>query len=184
MSEDKKLRNPIFQFLLDWGIPIITAVVFAMLIKKFVFFNVEVPTTSMVPTINANDRLISTRVYNLENLQRGDIIVFYFKPADKLYIKRLIGLPGDHIEIKEGGVVYVNGDKLEEDYVENPDPSVANVTYDVPENKYFFLGDNRKSSSDARKWDKEYGITYIDGSEIKGKAQIKFYPFSDFGSIE
>lgn len=184
MSENKKLRNPVLGFIIDWGVPILIAVVLALLIRTFIFFKVEIPSTSMVPTLNVSDQLFATRVHNLDSLQRGDIIVFNFPPEDKLYIKRLIGLPGDHIEIKEGGKVYINGEETTEDYVKNPDPTIVNVTYDVPEGKYFFLGDNRKVSFDARRWDEKYGITYIDGSEIKGKAQLKVYPFSEFGSIK
>ena len=81
----------------------------------------------------------------------------------------------------------MNGEKLEDSYVKNPDPYNENapvLTYDVPDGKYFFLGDNRAVSFDSRRWDSKYGITYIDGSEIKGKAQIKVYPFSEFGSIK
>ena len=109
-------------------------------------------------------------------MKRGDIVVFNFKPKDEVFIKRLIGLPGDNITIK-AGVVYVNGEKLEEDYVKNPE--VTDGVYNVPEGKYFFLGDNRAISDDARKWQNEYGITYIDEEDIQGKAIIKVWPLKD-----
>lgn len=187
MSNKGEGKSSAIGFITDWVVPIVIAIVLALLIRQFVFFKVKIPSTSMVPTLNVGDQLIATRVYNLDNLKRGDIIVFNFTPEDKLYIKRLIGLPGDHIEIKNNVDVYVNGEKLEDSYVKNPDPYNENapvLTYDVPYGKYFFLGDNRAVSFDSRRWDSKYGITYIDGSEIKGKAQIKVYPFSEFGSIK
>ena len=187
MSNKGEGKSSAIGFITDWVVPIVIAIVLALLIRQFVFFKVKIPSTSMVPTLNEGDQLIATRVYNLDNLKRGDIIVFNFTPEDKIYIKRLIGLPGDHIEIKNNVDVYVNGEKLEDSYVKNPDPYNENapvLTYDVPDGKYFFLGDNRAVSFDSRRWDSKYGITYIDGSEIKGKAQIKVYPFSEFGSIK
>ena len=92
-------------------------------------------------------------------------------------IKRLIGLPGDEVVINDGRVT-VNGETLEENYIGTVDNYSGEFT--VPEGKYFFLGDNRYWSLDSRYWDEPY----IDGSEIKGKAQIKVYPWKDFGKIE
>ncbi len=161
----------------DWVLPILAAVAIAFLINKFVFFNVYVPTGSMIPTINENDKILVTRVYNTDNIKRGDIIVFYSDELEETLIKRTIGLPGDHIEI-ENGVLSVNGQVLQEDYVKNNDEFCG--TFDVPEDKFFFLGDNRAHSNDARLWEN----SYIDKSQIKGKAQFKFYPFSDMGMLK
>ena len=132
---------------------------------------------SMVPTLNVGDRLFVTRVYNPENLERGDIVVFHSDEKDEDMIKRLIGKPGDEIVIKDG-IVTVNGETLYENYIGTPDK--FNGVYEVPEGKYFFLGDNRFFSSDSRYWDNPY----IDSSDIMGKAQLKVYPLSDFGMIK
>ena len=166
----------------DWAVPVAIALSVALLINKFLIFKVEIPSSSMVPTLNVGDQLFASRVYNLEKLERGDIVIFNFKPKDELFIKRLIGLSGDTVEIK-AGKVWVNGEEIQEDYVKHPESTDA--VYEVPEGKYFFLGDNRANSEDARKWQAHgYGITYIDGADIQGKAQLKVYPFSDFGTIE
>lgn len=163
-------------FFSEWVIPIAIALVLALLIKQFLIFKVYIPSGSMIPTLNEGDQLFVTRVYNLDNLKRGDILVFDSDELNDVLIKRLIGLPGDKINIVKG-TVYVNGEKLEEDYVKNSDD--ISGEFEVPEGKYFFLGDNRAISYDARRWKNPY----IDGSDIKAKAQIRVYPFSDFGFV-
>lgn len=164
-------------FLYEWGIPVVVAVVLALLITKFIVFKVYIPSESMVPTLNVGDRLFVTRVYNEEKFERGDILVFESDELEEKLIKRLIGLPGDKILI-ENGEVYVNGEKLIEDYIGNADR--FNGEYEVPEGKYFFLGDNRLWSKDSRYWINPY----IGGKDIIGKAQFKVYPFSEIGKIE
>ena len=171
----KKVKKS--NFFSDWVVPIVIAVILAVLINKFLIFKVKIPSESMVPTLNVGDRLFVTRVYNPENLKRGDIVVFYSEEKNEDMIKRLIGLPGDEVVINDGRVT-VNGETLEENYIGTVDNYSGEFT--VPEGKYFFLGDNRYWSLDSRYWDEPY----IDGSERKGKAQIKVYPWKDFGKIE
>ena len=171
----KKVKKS--NFFSDWVVPIVIAVILAVLINKFLIFKVKIPSESMVPTLNVGDRLFVTRVYNPENLKRGDIVVFYSEEKNEDMIKRLIGLPGDEVVINDGRVT-VNGETLEENYIGTVDNYSGEFT--VPDGKYFFLGDNRYWSLDSRYWDEPY----IDGSEIKGKAQIKVYPWKDFGKIE
>lgn len=170
-------KNEKTGFFYDWIVPILIAVALATLINKFVLFKVKIPSESMVPTLNVGDRLFATRVHNPENLERGDVVVFHSDEKNEDMIKRLIGKPGDNIVIKDG-IVTVNGVTLYENYIGTPDK--FNGTYDVPEGKYFFLGDNRFFSSDSRYWDDPF----IDGSDIMGKAQLKVYPFDDFGMIK
>ena len=163
-------------FFREWIIPIIAAIGIAFLINKFLVYNVYIPSESMVPTLNIGDKLIVTRVYDTDKIKRGDIIVFFSEELNEVLIKRAIGLPGDHIKIHDG-IINVNGEDIKEDYVKN------NESYDgdfnVPDNKFFFLGDNRSSSYDARKWINPF----IDASNIQGRARIKFYPFKYFGSL-
>lgn len=181
LNEENKIeennKNSMKNFMSEWGIPIISAIILAVLINKFILFKVLIPSESMVPTLNVGDRLFVTRVYNPEKLKRGDIIVFYSEELQESLIKRLIGLPGDKIKI-ENGKVFVNGEMLEENYIGAEDK--FNGEYQVPEGKYFFLGDNRLWSKDSRYWINPY----IDGKDINGKAQIKVYPFNQIGKIE
>ena len=174
-SADKVGRKS--SFLTDWILPVGLALIIAVLIKQFLIFKVYIPSGSMIPTINKGDHLFVSRVYNLDNIKRGDILVFNSEELNEKLIKRLIGLPGDEISIVDGQVS-VNGEKLKEDYVKNNDDFSGE--FKVPEGKYFFLGDNREISLDSRKWQNPY----IDGKDIEAKAQIRVYPFSDFGSIK
>ena len=164
-------------FFTEWVVPILIALVLAFLINKFLIFKVKIPYESMVPTLNVGDRLFVTRIYNPEKLKRGDIVVFHSDEKNEDMIKRLIGLPGDKVVIKDG-IVTVNGETLKENYIGTADNYSGE--FEVPEGKYFFLGDNRYWSLDSRYWENPY----IDGSKIKGKAQIKVYPWSEFGKIK
>ena len=170
-------ENKVIKFFKDWIMPVISAAIIYILLNKFVFFNVQVPTGSMIPTINIDNRAVVTRIHNFDNLKRGDVIVFYSDELRERLVKGLIGLPGDKIEIKNG-VVFVNGNQLQEDYVKNKDNYDGN--FEVPKGKYFFLGDNRPVSKDARYWINPY----IDSSAIEGKAQFIFYPFKEFRVIK
>lgn len=172
-KEGKKKGN----FFADWVIPICIAFVLAWVIREFAIYKVYIPSESMVPTLNVGDRLFVTRVYNPEHLKRGDVVVFHSDELNDDLIKRLIGLPGDHVSIRNGKV-FVNGEELKEDYIGTPDH--LSGEYDVPQGKYFFLGDNRYYSKDSR----YFKYPYIDADSIMGKAQIKVYPFSDFGRVK
>lgn len=158
----------------EWIIDIAVVLCIALLVWNFVGYGVWITSGSMIPTLEVKDRLLVTRVHNPKNLKEGDIVLFKndeFK--GEILIKRLIGLPGDVIEIKNG-VVYRNGQELKEDYVKNNE--IYNGSFKVPDNKYFFLGDNRANSDDSRYWKDPY----VDESYIEGKAQVKYYPIKDF----
>ena len=164
-------------FIKEWLLPILVAIILATLINKFLFYNIKVPSESMYPTIKIGDRITVTRVYDKSKLKRGDIIVFYsYELKDKL-IKRLIGLPGDEVDIKDNGQVFINGKKIEEPYVVYKEE--LGKQFKVPQDKYLFFGDNRAGSLDARKWENPY----IDSKDIKGKARFLIYPFKRFGKF-
>lgn len=165
------------KFFNEWIVPVLLAIIIAILINKFLIFKIVIPSGSMIPTINIDDRIFVTRIYNYNNLKRGDIVVFYSEEFDESMIKRLIGLPGDVIDI-QNGVVSVNGEELVEDYIGEQDTYTGH--FEVPEGEYFFLGDNRKFSKDSRYWQDPY----ISQDKIEGKAQIRVYPLSDFGKVE
>jgi signal peptidase I len=165
-------------FFKEWVIPIISALILAVLINKFVFFNVYLPPSgSMIPTLNDNDKVLVTRIYNMDNIKRGDIIVFFSQELNERLVKRLIGVPGDEIEIKNGAV-FINGAQLNESYVKNNKDYSGK--FKVPEGKYFFLGDNRARSFDARGWDNPY----INGSDIEGKVFLRYSPLKDMGFVK
>lgn len=177
MKIDKMKDHNLKKSICDWIIPIFIAVVIAILINRFIVFKIEIPSESMVPTLNVGNKLFASRVYSPENLNRGDLVVFYFEPENKLYIKRLIGLPNDKIIINNG-IVSINDEILIENYVKNQEE--FNGEYKVPKGKYFFLGDNRDNSSDSRYWKNPY----IDSEDIIGKAFIKVYPFNQIGVVD
>ena len=166
-------------FFLDWIIPILAALVLAFLIHKFLLFKIKVPTGSMMPTVEIGDQLFVTRIHNPNNIKRGDVVVFDSEELKEPLLKRVIGLPGEHVEIKSDGSVYINGEKLEEDYVKYPGGK-TDMTFDVPEGKYLMLGDNRNNSDDARYW----SDPYVDGKDIEAKAQLTIYPFDRIGFVK
>lgn len=171
-------NNKLIYFIKEWVIPVACALGLWFLLNRFVFINVTLPPSgSMIPTLNNNDRLIATRIWDKDDIKRGDILIFDSEELGEKLIKRVIGLPGDHIDIVNG-VVSVNGQKLDEDYVKN-NKSYTN-SFDVPDNKLFFLGDNRSISYDSRYWDDPY----IDKSFVEGKAKFRYYPISDMEIIK
>ncbi|QLY81426.1 signal peptidase I [Clostridium intestinale] len=171
------MNNTIFKVIKEWVLPIGAAIVLTLLINKFLIFKVKVPTGSMIPTINKNDQLFVTKIYNYDKIKRGDILVFNSRELHETLIKRVIGLPGDSISIAEGTVI-INGEVIEEDYVKNNSLNYEG-NFEVPEDEYFFLGDNRSDSKDARVWQEPY----INKEDIFGKALIKVYPFKDIHLI-
>jgi signal peptidase I len=167
---DKGTKNEI----LSWVQTIVFAIIIALVINNFVIVNATVPTGSMENIIMPNDRIVAFRLsYMFKEPQRGDIVVFKFPDNEKLlYVKRVIGIPGDKIEIKNGGV-YRNGELLKEDYIKEP-MFLAGTwgPYTVPENGYFMMGDNRNYSEDARYWDN----TFVYKEKILGKVFFKYFP--------
>ncbi|WP_297521113.1 signal peptidase I [uncultured Clostridium sp.] len=166
------------KFFKDWIVPVVCAVVIAFLINKFLIFKVEVPSGSMIPTVMIGDQIFVRKVYNTSKIERGDIVVFKKDGKKELLLKRVIGLPGENVEVKDGGNVYINGVFLDEPYVENPDALTGIFT--VPMDSYLMMGDNRKNSEDARMWKEPY----ISEKNIIAKAGLRIYPFNSIGFLE
>ena len=166
----------------SWIKTIVFAVVLAVLINRFVIVNAAVPTGSMENTIMPNDRIIALRLsYYFGEPERGDIVVFkYPDNEDVLYVKRVIGLPGDKVQIIDGKV-YINDSEtpLDEPYLPEP-PEGDYGPYYVPEDSYFMLGDNRNWSKDSRFWTN----TYVKKEKVLAKAIFRYYPFNKIGVIE
>lgn len=149
------------------------AVIIAFVFSRYVIVNAEVPTGSMKSTIMEKDKLIGFRLaYVFSEPERGDIIIFKYPDNEQQnYVKRVIGTPGDVVQIKDGKV-YVNGELLEEDYLYEPMESTSiEETYVVPEGHYFVMGDNRNSSLDSRYWKN----TYVAKNKIVAKVLFRYY---------
>ncbi|SHE75560.1 signal peptidase I [Clostridium fallax] len=150
---------------------ILLVIIIIFLIKKFLILTVYIPSGSMIPTLKPGNVVVATKVYKPRDLKRGDIVIFRSNERNENMIKRLIGLPGDEIEVK-GTLLYVNGKKLDEPYIKNNIDFEG--TYKVPNEEYFFLGDNRASSLDSRFWNDPY----ISANNIIGKAQFRIWPLN------
>lgn len=158
--------------------PILIAVILAVLINKFLFFIVDVPSESMYPTIKINDKIFVLKTYKQSSIKRGDILVFHSDELNKDLIKRVIGLPGESVEVQADGKVYINGEYLEEDYVSSFSDKTG--TFKIPEDCYLFLGDNRGNSADARMWKNPY----IPFDKIMGEGKVTIFPFNRIGSLK
>ncbi|NQX43709.1 signal peptidase I [Paenibacillus tritici] len=142
------------KFLKQWVPSIAIGIILSLFIRTYVAEAMRVPTGSMIPTIEINDRLVVDKMLWNSSLKHGDIVVFHPPVAGEehtRYVKRLIGLPGDTIEIKEG-TLYRNHEEIAEPYLQEA------MTYTfgpvtVPADHYFFLGDNRNVSFDGHLWD-------------------------------
>ena len=158
--------------------PIVIALVVAILLKTFIFANAVVPTGSMINTIQEGDRIIASRLaYINEDPKRYDVIIFHY-PDDEsqLFVKRIIGMPGETINIKNG-IVYItdaNGNTTEarSDFVTNCVPTGDFGPYTVPLGSYFVMGDNRNDSWDARYWKKKN----VEKKKIIGKVKFRYFP--------
>lgn len=161
---------------------ILLAAVMACAFKLFLFDTRNIPSSSMLPTIEPGDRVIMSRLayVGAKEPQRGDIVVFRapeeLDEKDDL-IKRIVALPGEEVSVS-GGRVYINGQSLEEPYLDE-EPYYEFGPYTVPEDGYFVLGDNRNWSNDAHLW----STHYISEKSIKGKAVWRYWPLSRYGAL-
>lgn len=185
----------------EWSRSILLAIFIALLIRGFIFEPVEVDGISMENTLGSGERLIVYKLgYYFSPPERGDIVVLQVKGgAARLfpflqktrfikkaipdieeidYIKRVIAVPGDEIDIRDGKV-YINGDELDEPYIKGNTYALGQkFPFTVEEDTYFVMGDNRQSSHDSRQ------IGLIDIDKIKGKAVLRIWPVKAFGKIE
>lgn len=221
-----RIRNPVLRELAEWAEMLAFAAVIALFINNTIIANSVVPTGSMETTINTGDRVVGLRLrYTFGEPGRGDVAIFKMAwkcrhckaqgelPAPEVcpscgeslshyetvhYVKRVIGVPGDKIEIKAEGsckqseivsdaaamfpdgdtdrevvtaAVYVNGQKLDEPYLREPMLYTGDLSYEVPEDCYFMLGDNRNCSRDARYWDN----SYIDRDRMVAKVYFRYW---------
>lgn len=188
-------KKPIVRFCIIWVLlTVLLSGFMTILIRTFVFEARYVPSGSMIQTLQINDRLIINKFdYSFQEPQRGDIIVF--NPTETLekqnfhdaFIKRIIGLPGETVELKSGRV-YINGKLLQEKYIDGQmtntdvcpagEPAFLSKPVILPPNSYLVLGDNRQNSYDGRCW----GL--VPSDRIIGRVATRFWPFERIGTLK
>lgn len=180
---EKKMLNflkEMFDLLANVAITVVVLVV----LKEFVIINAYIPSGSMENTIMPKDRVIGNRLsYLFSEPERGDIIIFKYPDDERqLFVKRIIGLPGETVTI-EDAKVYIGEEeiRLEEPYLKD-EWIIDNGAYvfEIPEGSYLVLGDNRNNSKDSRYWEN----TYVTEEKILGKAVFRYWPFDRFGKLE
>jgi len=171
-KEDLRNNNRFLYHVVDWIESIIVALILALIIRQFAFQTSEVLSGSMIPTLLVRDRVIVNKlVYRYYGkMDRGDIVLFKSTiPPQRDFIKRLIGLPGERIQIRKGQV-FIDGKAIDQ----SKWPVIWDDSnfgpYKIPENNYFFLGDNRPDSYDSRFWGA------VPRENIIGKAELLIWP--------
>ena len=154
------------------------------LVIHYIGQRTQVSGSSMEATLSDGDNLIVDKIsYRFHDPERYDIIVFPYKyEKNTYYIKRIIGLPGEVVQIDEDGTIYVDGEVLEESYGREVilDPGEAEEPIALGEDEYFVLGDNRNASSDSR----DPSVVNILGEDIVGRAWVRIYPFNKMEFIK
>ena len=176
-NEEKQKKSKLREAI-SFMTPIIVALIIAIFLKTCIFANIVIPTGSMLNPIQEGDRIIASRLaYINDEPQRYDIIIFKY-PDDEtqLFAKRIIALPGETIEVKNG-IVYItdkNGNKstARTDFITNCIPTGNFGPYTVPLGSYFVMGDNRNDSWDSRYWDNKT----VKKEKIIGKVKFRYFP--------
>jgi len=174
-------KRPVVSVILYWARDLLLSVVIAIIVILFLYQPVKVEGTSMMPALTDQERIfINKFVYRFHfgSINRGDMVVFWY-PYDpsKSYIKRVIGIPGDQVEIDRGTLI-LNGKPMVENYV--PPEYRDHVSYPatvVPPDEYFVMGDHRSSSNDSRSWGT------VPRRDIYGKAVFVYWPLDKLGLL-
>ena len=206
---EKENNTTMFREIIEWVEVIAAAVIIALFLNNFILVNATVPSGSMENTIYPGDRLFGLRLtYLFSDPKRGDIVVFRYPVDESLgiktnYIKRIIGLPGDTVEIRNANV-YINGSDepldepyLKEEWIERND----GLIYHVPDDSYFMMGDNRNNSSDSRYWqycalhdykvagkeiseEEALSLSFVNRRKILGKAYVRYWPLNSISLLK
>ncbi len=164
----------------------ILSILLPLLIRTFVIQAFKIPSGAMRPTLLVGDHILVNKFSNIRHkLKRGDIIVFIYPKDERIdFVKRIIGLPGDSIEIRNKAL-YINGILFEEDYVSHGDPQIIPADKNprdnlgpiiLPSNSIFVMGDNRDASFDSRFWG------FVEMSKVKGKVARIYWSWDKEGS--
>lgn len=164
--------------IMSWVKSLAIAFVIVFVVRQFLFAPVVVSGQSMEPTFESNNRVVISKIHKLDHF---DLVVFHAPGTKEDYIKRVIGLPGDTVEMKDDQL-FINGKAFDEPYIEENKEKIfkdQKLTEDfevtVPEGQLFVLGDNRRNSTDSRI------IGCIDESSVVGKVEFRFFPFNSIG---
>ena len=174
----------IMKEILSTSIYLLVVLCAAYLIITYVGQRTQVSGSSMETTLSDGDNLLVDKItYRFSEPKRFDIIVFPFQyDTDTYYIKRIIGMPGETVQIDYDGNIYINGSLLEESYgrevIQNPGRAAEPIT--LGEDEYFVMGDNRNNSSDSR----DPSVGNIHRKDIIGRAWVRRWPFSKFGVLK
>jgi signal peptidase I len=176
-GQGKRLKA---NWLFDWGETIVVALLLALVIRAFFLQVFWIPSSSMEPTLDIQDRIVVNKVaYHFRSPRRMEIIVFRetgsFGPKNKDLIKRLVGLPGEQLEVRNG-IVHIDGQPLKEEHPMNQDFADFGPVQ-IPSDAYFVMGDNRPASADSRYWG------FLPKKNVIGKAFWRLWPLSRFGWI-
>lgn len=181
-SEAGMEKKNILKEIAGWVIYILIIMALTYVIITFVGQRTKVDGHSMEPTLSHGDNLIVDKLtYRFKDPSRYDVIVFPYQHAENTYyIKRIIGLPGETVQVKDGAV-YINGELLDEDFGAEPmeKSGIAAEPITLGEDEYFVLGDNRNHSSDSR--DPSVGVLTRD--QLIGRAWVRIYPFDKMGVV-
>ena len=176
-----KTERSLFPPIANWSRDILVSIVLAVLVILFLYQPVKVEGTSMMPSLVDQERIFINKFiyrFGIGDIQRGDLVVFWY-PGDpsKSYIKRVIGVPGDTVELDDG-IVLVNGRALHEDYVlDEYRDRVSMAPFTVRQDEFFVLGDHRSSSNDSRSWGA------VPRPYIYGKAVFVYWPIEKMGVL-
>ncbi|MDO5550511.1 MAG: signal peptidase I [Lachnospiraceae bacterium] len=169
--------------IISWIQILLTAACIAFVLNTFIIANSKVPSGSMENTIMTDDRVIGSRLtYRFSDPERGDIAIFHFPDDESIYyVKRIIGLPGDTVDIINGAV-YLNGSEtpLEEPYLKEAMLPEEDMHFEVPEDSYFMMGDNRNFSYDARYWNNHF----VKRDKIIAKVMFRYWPLTEMGTVK
>ena len=182
VDEDEKINWK--QEIKSFAFTLLITLAVVLVLKNYVIINANVPTGSMENTIMPGDNILGLRLaYLVEEPERGDVIFFPFPDDERQnYVKRIIGLPGETVTIIEGKI-YINDstEPLEEPYLkEEWTKGTGPYVFEIPEDGYLCLGDNRNRSADAREWNNPY----VKKEKIIAKALFTYFPFDRWGMVE
>ncbi len=180
LKEERSMVQETISFIIYIGIVFLLT----YLVIHYVGQRTQVSGTSMEYTLSDGDNLIVDKItYRFHKPERFDIVVFPFKhKEDTYYIKRIIGMPGETVQIDQNGVIYIDGEELEESYGREiiQDPGEAADPIELGADEYFVLGDNRNASSDSR----DPSVGKVLGKDFVGRAWLRIFPFDKIGFIK
>lgn len=177
--EEQKKKLNVKKEIREWVVSLAVALIAVFLIRSFLFTVIRVDGESMLETLQNGERLIATILdVKLGGVQRGDVVICHYPNRSEYFVKRVVGMEGDTIEIRDG-ITYLNGEALDEPFVAHPTTKYYGP-YQVPEGCVFVMGDNRANSNDSRYED----VGYLGEDMIVGRVRCVVWPLSAVRCVE